>query len=363
MALTKIPNMGVINAKFLYEVMGSATAVFENRNDIRSYIPDASDRLVETLKNVDYALKRADAEMNFISKKNVKILAMNDDAYPQRLKNCEDAPVVLFYCGNADLNRAKVISMVGTRKCSEYGKELCNKFVSELKQYYPDTLIVSGLAYGIDIHSHRAALDNGMDTIGVLAHGLDRIYPSLHRSTAVQMATHGGLLTEYMSDTTPERGNFVSRNRIVAGICDACIVVESAIKGGSLITANIAQSYNRDVFAYPGRINDECSAGCNHLIKKHRAHLLESGEDLFAIMNWQNPKEKAKAKLQRELFLTLSPEEDSVVKCLDNVEEKSINIIVNETGLNFSKVSSIMFELELKGVIKVLGGARYRLLK
>lgn len=363
MALSKILNIGISNAKILYDVMGSATAVFENRNEIRSYMPDASNRLVDALKNVDYALKRAETEMDFVSKKNVKVLAMNDAAYPQRLRGCDDAPVVLYYCGNGDLNKSKIISMVGTRKCSEYGKELCNKFVSELKQYYPDAMIVSGLAYGIDIHSHRAALDNDMDTVAVLAHGLDRIYPSLHRSTAVQMASHGGLLTEYMSGTTPEKGNFVSRNRIVAGICDACIVVESATKGGSLITANIAQSYNRDVFAFPGRINDEFSAGCNKLIKRQQAFMIENVEDLINTMNWSNPLEKTKAPQQGELFNLLTEEEELVAKSLNNNDEKSINLIVTETGLSFSKVSSIMFELELKGVIKVLGGARYRLIK
>lgn len=177
------------------------------------------------------------------------------------------------------------------------------------------------------------------------------------------MASHGGLLTEYMSDTTPEKGNFVSRNRIVAGICDACIVVESAIRGGSLITANIAQSYDRDVFAFPGRTNDECSAGCNKLIKRQQAFMLENVEDLLSTMNWSNPLEKTKVPQQRELFVELTPEEELVAKSLNNTDEKSINLIVNETGLSFSKVSSIMFELELKGVIKVLGGARYRLIK
>lgn len=363
MALTRILNISINNAKILYQTMGSATAVFENRKDIQSYIPEATSRLAEALQNVDYALKRAEQEMNFISKKAVKILAMNDDAYPQRLTECDDAPIVLYYCGNADLNKAKVINMVGTRKCTEYGKDICRKFVSELKEYYPDILIISGLAYGIDIHSHRAALNAGMETVGVLAHGLDRIYPSVHRNTAVEMVSNGGLLTEYMSGTTPEKGNFVSRNRIVAGISDACIVVESAAKGGSLITADLSQSYNRDVFAFPGRIYDEYSAGCNRLIRENKAIMIQGAEDLINAMQWPNPLKQGKAPIQKELFIDLTEDEEKIVNCLKNVEDKSINLIVNETGLNYSKVSVLMFELEMKGVIKVLGGARYRLLK
>lgn len=363
MALTKIANVSVANARILYDRMGSATAVFENRGDIKSYIPDVNQRLVDNLQNVDYALKRAEQEMEFIRKSGIKLIDMSDDAYPQKLKTCDDAPIVLYYYGNADLNTAKIISMVGTRKCTEYGKDLCRTFVSDLKKYYPDALIVSGLAYGIDIQSHKAALDCGMNTVAVLAHGLDRVYPSVHRKYAVEMVKHGGLLTEYMSGTTPERGNFISRNRIVAGICDACIVVESANKGGSLITANLAQSYDRDVFAFPGKIYDEYSEGCNKLIKNHKASMILSAEDFIETMGWPNPLEEHKSPVQRELFVSLTDEEQLIVNNLNDAEEKGINIVVNETGLSYSKVTALMFELELKGVVKVLGGARYRLLK
>ena len=362
MALTKIKGISVSNARVLYNTFGSAAAVFDNRNDIKSHIPDATPRLVEALRNVDEAIKRAEAEIDFIGKKNVRILTMNDDAYPQRLKECDDAPIVLYYCGNADLNKAKVVCMVGTRKCSEYGKDVCRNFISDLKRYYPDIIIVSGLAYGIDINSHRQALANGMDTIGVLAHGLDRIYPYVHRKTAVDMVSHGGLITEYMSDTTPEKGNFVARNRIVAGMSDACIVVESASKGGSLITANLAQAYNRDVFAFPGRIFDEYSAGCNQLIRDNKASLIQSAEDLINAMCWPNPLENKNKPVQKEMFINLSEEEQMVINCLKDVDDKPINMIVNETGLTYSRVSVLMFELELKGVVKVLGGARYHLL-
>lgn len=363
MALSHIQGVSLSTARVLYNTMGSATAVFDNRLDIKSYIPDASTRLVNAMKDADTAIRRAEKEMEFIAKKNVRIFAMNDERYPQRLRECEDSPITLFYCGNADLNKSKVISMVGTRKCSEYGKELCSNFVSELKDYYPDALIVSGLAYGIDIHSHRAALANEMETVGVLAHGLDRIYPAVHRQTAVEMVTHGGLLTEYMSETNPDKGNFVSRNRIVAGMCDACIVVESAARGGSLITANIANAYNKDVFAFPGRTYDSSSVGCNKLIMDNKAGMIRNAQDLLDAMGWHNPQEKKKSAVQQELFIDLTDEEQKIVDCLKNADDKTINLIVNETGLSFSRVSVIMFELELKGVIKVLGGARYMLLK
>lgn len=363
MALTNIQGINTIQAKRLYEAFGSATALFENRNDLKSYIPDVSPRLQEIMKDVSLPIKRAEDEMNFISKKKISLLMHNDDAYPQRLKNCDDAPIVLYYCGNADLNKAKIISMVGTRKCNEYGKDICRNFVADLKAYNPDILVVSGLAYGIDIHSHRAALANDMETVGVLAHGLDRIYPSVHRQTAVDMVSHGGLLTEYMSGTSPERYNFLSRNRIIAGICDACLVVQSANKGGSLVTADLAQAYNRDVFTFPGRIYDEYSAGCNRLIKENKAIIITSAEDFIGCMGWGKPAERDKLPYQQELFTTLSPEEELIVKSLQNVENKVINEISNETGLSCSSISSIMFELELKGIVKVLGGARYRLIK
>ena len=255
-ALTQIPNLSLANAKMLYQTLGTATQLFENRHCIRDIIPDATDRLQNAMKNADEALKRAEAEMQYIELHHIQPLCYNDPDYPQRMKECDDAPLILYYLGNADLNSSRIINMVGTRRCTEYGKDICNHFIADLKRYYPDTIIVSGLAYGIDVNAHRAALANDMETIGVLAHGLDRIYPALHRSTAATMTTHGGLITEYISGTTPEKMNFVRRNRIIAGISDATIVVESAKKGGSLITADIAESYHRDVFAFPGRLYD-----------------------------------------------------------------------------------------------------------
>lgn len=362
-ALTKLKGLSLLNVRILLDRLGSASEVFAHRKDIKSVLPDANDRLVEALASVDDAMRDAEKEMLFAESKNIKVLLLNDDDYPQRLKECEDAPLVLYYCGEADLNRAKVINIIGTRECSDYGKELCRNFVADLKKHFPDTLIVSGLAYGVDINAHRAALNNGMDTIGVLAHGLDRVYPSMHRQTAADMVhSGGGLITEYTSGTTPERMNFVRRNRIVAGLCDACVVVESAAKGGSLITADLALNYNREVFAFPGRVYDEHSMGCNMLIRKHRANLITNAEDMIEAMGWEDMHDKkVKGAVQMELFPELSDEETLIVEVLKSVDDKHINQIVIDTNMSYSKVSMLLFEMEMKGVIMALGGARYRL--
>lgn len=364
LALALLPRLSPVNAKQLLERAGGATVLFTNRDDLRAVLPDVTDRVRAAFADAPYAVSRAKAELEFADRKNVRILSINDPAYPDRLRDCNDAPVALFYIGNADLNRKKVISIVGTRKCTQYGKDICRTFVADIRRYYPDALIVSGLAYGIDIHAHRAALDNQMDTVAVLAHGLDRIYPSPHRETAVQMIHQGGLLSEYVSGTTPEKINFVRRNRIIAGMADATIVAESADRGGSLITADIAASYNRDVFAFPGRVFDQYSQGCNRLIKEQKAVAIQNAEDLIHAMNWTDPMAKdytADTATQLELFSELDPDEALVVKCLCNCDEKAINQIVIETGINYNQASSILFGLEMKGVVTVLGGARYHL--
>lgn len=366
-ALTKLKTLSQINARILFEAVGSATEVFSHRKDLRSILPEANERLVHAFDAVDDALAIAEKEVEFISKKNMRALTMNDKNYPQRMLECTDAPIVLYCCGNVNLNKARVISMVGTRKCTEYGREICKNFVAELKQLVPDTLIVSGLAYGIDIHSHRAALGNGMDTVGVLAHGLDNIYPAPHRQTAIEMvnSTGSGLLTEYTTNTTPEKGNFVRRNRIVAGMCDACVVVESASRGGSLITANLALDYNREVFAFPGRVYDESSAGCNKIIKNHEAHLITCAEDLTTAMGWTERKPYAKKTdaIQQDLFPELTEDEAKIVASLKAADDKHINQISIETNISFNNTSMILFELEMKGIVKALGGARYRLVR
>ncbi|MBQ2298396.1 MAG: DNA-processing protein DprA [Bacteroidaceae bacterium] len=364
-ALSKLKGLSVLNARILLDAMGSASEIFAHRKDILQMIPHASQRLQDALNHVDDVIDAAKKEVEFIEKNRIKALTLDSNEYPQRLKECEDAPLVLYLCGDTDLNRQRVISIIGTRKCSEYGREVCHHFISEFKRYYPDTLIVSGLAYGIDICAHRSALGNGMDTIGVLAHGLDTIYPSMHRATAADMVHQGGgLLTEYTTNTKPDKMNFVQRNRIVAGISDACIVVESSAKGGSLITAELASNYNREVFAFPGRIYDECSAGCNNLIKRHQATLLTSVEDLIEAMGWHNPlAESHKKSVQQELFPELNEEEAVLVNTLKNVDDKHINQIVIDSNIPYSRASMILFDLEMRGIVKALGGARYKVIR
>ena len=300
--------------------------------------------------------------LTFCEKNHIRCLTLNDEGYPSRLRECDDAPLALFYRGNADLNTLHIINIVGTRHATPYGQDICTRFLADLSVLCPNALIVSGLAYGIDIHAHRAALQNHFKTIGVLAHGLDRIYPAEHRKTAVSMLEQGGLLTEFTSGTNPDRQNFVKRNRIVAGMSDATVVIESAAKGGALITAELAESYHRDCFAFPGRCNDEYSIGCNNLIRKNQAVLITSAEDLVKAMGWESSP-KTEKTVQRELFPDLSEEEERIVKRLGKMSEGlQINTLVIDTNIPVNRMSALLFELEMKGVIRALAGGVYRLI-
>ena len=355
LTLTRLRGLGLQSILQLYRYYGSATEIYAHRAELTG-------RAKSSFAYWDEARERAEVEMEFCEKKNIQILLQNDSAYPQRLKECPDAPLALFYLGNADLNKIHTISVVGTRKISEYGKDICQNFITDLQQLLPDTLIVSGLAYGVDIHAHRACLEKSLPTVGVLAHGLDQIYPSMHRSTAEQMLHCGGLLTEYMSMTNPDKGNFVQRNRIVAGMTDATVVIESAEHGGALITARLANDYNHEVFAFPGRISDQYSRGCNQLIKNNQARLMTCVQDLVETMNWQ-PKQKSAEPIQRQLFPELTPEEENICQLLGSSETMGVNQIVVASNLPFQDVTSILFELELKGMVKPLVGGQYRLLR
>lgn len=361
MALTQLPRLSLMSAHVLYEQMGSASAVLEHRHHLRDFIPDASDFLIGALSDIDEAVRRSETELAYARSKHIQCICYNDKEYPELLRQCPDAPLVLYFFGNVPLNHQRMISIVGTRKCTEYGKDIIRNFVADLSQNYPDTLIVSGLAYGVDIHAHQAALEHEMDTVGVLAHGLDMIYPARHRATAAKMTHQGGLLTEYMSHSQINKGNFVRRNRIVAGMCHATVVVESAGKGGALITAGLAGDYDREVFAFPGRIYDQYSEGCNKLISRNQAHLIQSASDFMRLMGWE---EKTKnMKVEEPLLLpNLSADEQAIVNLLRGQDSMQINRISIETNLSYSQVSSALFELELKGLVAVLGGARYRLL-
>lgn len=361
-ALTMVPGIGHIGAKRLVDGMGSATDVFRLRKEIPERVHEVSRRVVDAL-DCPQAIARAEQEYAFIQKNRLRCITFHDEAYPSRLRECEDAPIVLFFKGNADLNSLHIINMVGTRHATDYGTHICASFLQDLKILCPDVLVVSGLAYGIDIHAHREALANGLSTVGVLAHGLDRIYPYVHRKTAVDMLENGGLLTEFLTGTNPDRHNFVSRNRIVAGMSDATIVVESAEKGGSLITAELAGGYQRDCFAFPGRAGDEYSKGCNQLIRDNKASLLLSAADFVSAMGWDISSHSPKAEVvQRSLFPDLSEEEQKVVRILERQGSLQINTLVVETDIPVHKMSAILFELEMKGVIRVLAGGVYQLL-
>lgn len=345
----------------LIEEVGSAKELLENASHIQDIVPDATPKLVSLLTDRSL-VELAEREMEFIEKNNIKLICMGDEGYPCRLSECDDAPLVLHSMGNADLNARHIVSIVGTRHASEYGKELCANFVADLAKFVPGTLIVSGLAYGIDVCAHRAALNAGLPTVGVLAHGLDRIYPSVHRSTAKSMLEKGGLLSEFMSGTEPFKQFFVQRNRIVAGMSDATVVVESASKGGSLITASIAQSYSRDCFAFPGRVNDQYSCGCNELVSRNKAALITSAWDFVEAMNWEvATKKKSADELQTELFPELTPEENAVITALRaDSDGMQVNQLVVRLNIPINKLLPLLFEMEMKGYVKAVAGGCYR---
>lgn len=366
MALTRVNFYNIAGLHELYDTFGSATDIIENRNNIKDALPFCSDRVIHGLSSINDVLPRVEAEMEFASKNKIDILCISDARYPQRMKECSDAPLILYYKGNAELNCRRVINIVGTRRCTIYGQDLIRNFVRDLKDLCPDTLIVSGLAYGVDICAHRNALENGFNTVGILAHGLDYLYPPRHRNTAIEMLSQGGLLTEFMSQTNADKRNFVSRNRIVAGMSDATILVESAAKGGGLLTTGIAKSYNRDVFAFPGRVGDQYSEGCNNSIRSNEAALITCAEDFVKQMCWENDAVLLKAKengIERSLFPELSEDETKIVHALEKNNDQQINFLAINSGISFNKVNALLFELELKGVIKALPGGVYHLLQ
>ena len=365
MALTRLTNFNYQQALELYRAVGSAQMLFEHRNEIGDILKDCSPRLVEALKDWDEPMRRAEAELRFMEEHRVRALTLNSDDYPQRLTECPDAPIILYYTGNADLNQAKVISIVGTRQITVYGQDLIRRFTSDLRAICPQVLIVSGLAYGVDINAHRQALENGYETVGVLAHGLDHIYPYRHRDTAIEMMNHGGLLTEFMSQTNADKPNFVRRNRIVAGMADAVILVESAAKGGGLITAEIAQSYDRSVFAFPGNVGQPFSEGCNNLIRDNGAGLISNAQDFVKAMGWMDESLRQRANvdgIERNLFPELTPEEQQVVNLLQETNDLQLNIISVKSGIAIGRLTALLFQLEMKGVVKPMAGGMYHLL-
>lgn len=361
--ITLIKGIGNNLAKNLIAYVGSEEGVFSESQKNLAKIPGIGEVLSNEIVNAD-VLKRADQEIEFITKNKIIPYYFTDRDYPFRLKECIDSPIMIYTRGNCDLNNGKFVGIVGTRNATETGKDNCKRLISDLAQKLPTTVIVSGMAYGVDICAHKAAIDCGLPTIGVVGHGLDRIYPAVHRPTAVKMLENGMLLTEYLSGTNPDRQNFVQRNRIIAGLCDVTIVVESATRGGALITADVANSYNRDVFAFPGRVGDEWSAGCNALIKNNKASLMESSDDLIHFMNWEKSEQKSPTNIQTTLFLDLSDEEQNIVSRLrQSAEGLQLNELAIKLELPVSKISAMLLEMEFKGVLKCLPGSVYKIVK
>lgn len=354
-AITQIPGIGDVLAKNLIAYCGGAEAVFKEKASNLLRIPGIGKALADNIVK-QQALVRAEEEIKFIENNSIAAISYLDPEYPRRLSHCADSPVMLYYKGNGDLNAFRILSIVGTRNITPYGKTICEKLVADLAAH--NVLVVSGLAYGVDIYAHKTAVENNIPTVGVLAHGLDRIYPSAHSATSKKMLENGGILTDFLSGTNPDRENFPKRNRIVAGMADATVVVESKDEGGSLITADIANSYSRDVFAFPGRANDPCSVGCNNLIKQNKAALVQSAQDILQMMGWEEKKETKKA-VQPQLFFNLNPEEEVLVNILKEKGNVNIDEMCYTAKFSMSKVSSLLLNLEFSGVVQSLPGKVY----
>ena len=356
-ALTFIKSIGPGLGRTLLSYFGSAEAVFNAPPAKLIKVPGISQKRVDVM-DFTIALKRAEEELKYVEKNNIDILFYTDARYPKRLKTCDDAPVLLYSKGAADLNMPKVISIVGTRNATEYGKQLCHQLAEELQQY--NVLIVSGLALGIDVAAHRESLKFNIPTVGVLGHGFDTMYPAQNRSVAERMLQNGGLLTEYPSGTIAAREHFPARNRIVAGLADATIVVEASIKGGALITAEIANSYNRDVFAFPGRINDEFSEGCNFLVRNNKASLLTCMADLAYMMGWEKKDEAQTITEQLTLPIDLSAHEQQIFEAIrQNKVPLAIDELTIKTRMPASQLAVNLLNMEMQGFIRSLPGKTY----
>jgi DNA processing protein len=356
--LTLIPGVGDVLGRKLVSVCGSAEAVFKEPKRHLRKMPRIGDLLALATGNREILL-RAEKEVAFMERYRIKALFFQDNDYPHRLKHCLDSPLLLFYKGTAGLNDVRIIGIVGTRKATDYGRNFTRELVAGLVQQ--QVLVVSGLAYGIDSCAHKCSLEFGLNTVGVLAHGLDTVYPWLHRALAEKMLTQGGLITEFLSKTKPDRSNFPKRNRIIAGLCDALIVVEAGRKGGALITADIANSYNRDVFAVPGRVTDPFSDGTNYLIRTNRAALIQKADDIEYLMGWKTDA-GPKQSVQRKFFIEMTETEEKIVAILQNSGQMGIDEICILVENQMSKVSSALLNLEFEGIVRCLPGKVYSLI-
>lgn len=354
-AITKIRKIGPVSAKLLIAHLGSAEALWNaDKVDLLAIPQIGASTVQQIFDNKEKALQEAEAELGFIEKNKVKVLYYLNDDYPRRLKYFDQSPVILYYRGSANLNPQRTVGIVGTRKPSSYGTVECEHLVEGLQSY--GVSIISGLAFGIDTISHRAAVDTQQETIGVLGHGLDMVYPASNRLLAQKMEAHGGLLTEFGFGSRPDRENFPMRNRIIAALSDAVVIVESAIKGGSIITSEFADAYNKDIFALPGRVNDPMSEGPNHLIKTHKAHMITSAADIGYIMRWE---EIANQPVQAQLFIDLTEREQTLVDYLRQHKELPIDALQHLMQMPSSEISSLLLQLEFKGIVRPLPGKRY----
>ena len=351
LALQRVEGVGDIIAKKLLTYFGSAEAVFKAKASQLNAIDGIGSALLKNFKDQSVFAK-AESELEFISSNPIAITTFQDADYPDRLKHCFDSPLVLFSSGTINLKNQKIISIVGTRQITSYGLEFCRKFIAELAPLNP--VIVSGFAYGVDIVAHQLAMENNLQTIGVVAHGLNQIYPKSHKKYVAKMEENGGFITEFWSASNPDKENFVRRNRIVAGMAEATIVIESAERGGSLITANLANEYNRDVFAVPGRVTDKYSQGCNTLIKTQKANVLTSASDLIYMLNWDIEKEVK--SVQKQLFVALDDDEQKIYDYLLQSGKEVLDIIALHCEFPIYKISGILLNMELKGVIRPLPG-------
>lgn len=355
-ALTKIPSVGAVTARNLVSYCGNAQYVFTTSKKELLKIPNVGERIADHILRKE-VLQEAEKELQFIEKEQIKTFFYLDKNYPTRLKHYADSPVLLYFKGTSDLNHLRIVGVVGTRQPTPQGLALCEEIIEDLKKY--NVLILSGLAYGIDGAAHRKAVELDIPTIGVLGHGFQTIYPPQHRTLAAKMTFNGGLLTEFPSGTQPDRERFPMRNRIIAGLCDALVVIETAIRGGSMITAYMANEYNKDVFAVPGKVKDKLSQGCNHLIKTHKAMLLENAADIAYVMRWEET--DAPKLIQQQLFVELEPQEKIIVNLLQETTEVGIDRLTYELQLPGSEMASLLLHLEFKGIVKSLPGKRYTL--
>ncbi len=357
-ALTYLPSVGDVLLKGLVSYCGGVKEVFDASHSKLKRAPGIGDKRALEIKNSN-ALELAGKELKFIEKNQITPIFYLDKEYPKRLLHCYDSPVMLYYKGNADLNMQRVISIVGTRNATDYGRGVTEMVIEKLQNH--NILVLSGLAYGIDIIAHRAALKFGLPTVGVLAHGLDRLYPAQHTSTADKMYSQGGLLTEFPSGTKPDRENFPKRNRIVAGMSDATLVMETKIKGGSMITATLANSYNRDVYAVPGNIGQVCSEGCNYLIRTHRAAILDSVDEFLEAMNWTDKESTTTPPRQLQLLTDLEPDEEAIAQLLQEHNQLAIDELTYRARISASQVAAALLGLELKGMVRTMPGKAYKL--